>query len=61
VTLLIMAECAWVGGDGSFEGNRGAQTGVFESDIRILNPPYIDVCKALIAKPALKSETLKKE
>jgi hypothetical protein len=60
VTLLIVAECAWVGGDGSFEGNRGAQTGVFELDIRILNPPYIDVCKALIAETGLEVRNVEK-
>jgi hypothetical protein len=39
---------------------RGAQTGVFELDIRILNPAYIDVCKALVAETSLKVRNVEK-
>jgi hypothetical protein len=35
--------------------NRGAQTAVFELDIRISNPPYIDVCQSLASEAGHKS------
>jgi hypothetical protein len=39
---------------------RGAQTGVFELDIRIFNPPYIHSCKSLAAETGLKSRNVEK-
>jgi methylase of polypeptide subunit release factors len=40
--------------------NRGAQTAVFELDIRISNPPYIDVCQSLASETGLKSRNVEK-
>jgi hypothetical protein len=40
--------------------NRGAQTGVFELDIRISNSPYIDVCQSLASEIGLKSRNVEK-
>jgi hypothetical protein len=40
--------------------NRGAQTAVFELDIRISNPPYIDVCQSLASETSLKSRNVEK-
>jgi hypothetical protein len=40
--------------------NRGAQTTVFELDIRISNPPYIDVCQSLASETGLKSRNVEK-
>jgi hypothetical protein len=37
---------------------RGAQTAVFELDIRISNPPYIDVCESLASEAGLKSRNV---
>jgi hypothetical protein len=37
---------------------RGAQTGVFELDIRISNPPSIDVCQSLASETGLKSRNV---
>jgi hypothetical protein len=39
---------------------RGAQTAVFELDIRISNPPYIDVCQSLASETGLKSRNVEK-
>jgi hypothetical protein len=39
---------------------RGAQTAVFELDIRISNPPYIDVCQPLASEAGLKSRNVEK-
>jgi hypothetical protein len=39
---------------------RGAQTAVFELDIRIFNPPYIDVCQSLASETGLKSRNVEK-
>jgi hypothetical protein len=39
---------------------RRAQTGVFESDIRISNPPYINGCKSLAAETGLESRNVEK-
>jgi hypothetical protein len=39
---------------------RGAQTAVFELDIRISNPPYIDVCQSLAYEAGLKSRKVEK-
>jgi hypothetical protein len=40
--------------------NRGAQTAVFELDIRISNPPCIDVCQSLASETDLKSRKVEK-
>jgi hypothetical protein len=40
--------------------NRGAQTAVFELNIRISNPPYIDVCQSLASEAGLKSRNVEK-
>jgi hypothetical protein len=40
--------------------NRGAQTAVFELDIRISNQPYIDVCQSLASETGLKSRNVEK-
>jgi methylase of polypeptide subunit release factors len=45
----------------AFMLHRGAQTAVFELDIRISNPPYIDVCQSLASEAGLNPETSKKE
>jgi hypothetical protein len=52
-------------GCGAFLGSqdsyiRGAQTGVFELDIRIFNPPYIYGCKSLAAGTGLKFRNVEK-
>jgi hypothetical protein len=39
---------------------RGAQTGTFEQDIRIYNPPYIDVCQSLASEAGLKCRNVEK-
>jgi hypothetical protein len=39
---------------------RRAQTGVFESDIRISIPPYINGCKSLAAETGLESRSVEK-
>jgi hypothetical protein len=39
---------------------RGAQTGVFELDIRISNPPYIHRSKSLAAETGRKSRNVEK-
>jgi hypothetical protein len=39
---------------------RGAQTGVFELDIRISNPPYIHRCESLAAETGLKARNVEK-
>jgi hypothetical protein len=41
-------------------GNGGAQTAVFELDIRISNLPYIDVCQSLAAETGRKSRNVEK-
>jgi hypothetical protein len=40
--------------------HRGAQTAVFELDIRIFNLPYIDVCQSLASETGLKSINVEK-
>jgi hypothetical protein len=42
------------------EEHRGAQTAIFELDIRISNPPYIDVCQSLASETGLKSRNVEK-
>jgi hypothetical protein len=39
---------------------RAAQTGVFDLDIRISNPPFIDVCNSVAAETGLKSRNVEK-
>jgi hypothetical protein len=39
---------------------RGAQTAVFELDIRISNSLYIDVCQSLASETGLKSRNVEK-
>jgi hypothetical protein len=41
-------------------GIRGAQTAVFELDIRTANPPYIDVCQSLASETGSKSRNVEK-
>jgi hypothetical protein len=41
-------------------GNGGAQTCVFELDIRISNPPCIDVGKSIAAEIGLKGRNVEK-
>jgi hypothetical protein len=40
--------------------NRAAQTGVFELDIRISNPLFIDVCTSFAAETGLKCRNVEK-
>jgi hypothetical protein len=46
---------------GRFERcDRGAQTAVFELDIRISNPLYIDVCQSLASETGLEARNVEK-